>query len=57
MRLRISLCNEAGELSGKTVRSEEAAKDAAIELIESVPFLNAGDVIRVAELIDEPAED
>jgi hypothetical protein len=49
MTMRVSLQNSAGELDGRTVKTEEEARAAALELIESTPYLNVGDKIIVTD--------
>lgn len=46
-KFHITLENSGGELDAREAQTEEAARDAAIELLESVPFLSEGDVVRV----------
>lgn len=46
-KLQVILENSGGELDSREANSEEAARDAAIEMIRAVPFLSDGDVIRV----------
>jgi hypothetical protein len=48
-KLQVILENSAGELARREARDEQDAQAAALELIESVPFLSDGDVIRVVQ--------
>lgn len=47
--LTVILENSGGELARREADNEQDARDAAIELVESVPFLSDGDVIRVVQ--------
>lgn len=48
-KLKVTLENSAGELvvNAREAESDQAARDAAIEMLEAVPFLSEGDVVRV----------
>lgn len=46
-KFQVVLENSGGALDSREAVTEEAARDAAIEMLEAVPFLAEGDVLRV----------
>lgn len=50
MKIQVSLRTEAGVLDYRIVATEDAAKQAVIELIEGIPYLQDGDRITISRI-------